>query len=55
MRIFVVMANDYPDSVFSTERDAEAYCTKQRDAPSSQLRRIYWRVYEFTLDKMVKV
>ena len=51
-RVWVVMSNDYPDSVFSNEEDAEAYveCMSagQRKVPSRS--RIYWRCYEFKVE-----
>jgi len=44
--VFVVMGNDFPDSVFSSEAAAEEFCRLQR--PNSP--RIYWRVYPFRVD-----
>jgi hypothetical protein len=50
------MGNDYPDSVFTTEDDAEAYVAcknaaekKKREAPGYGAR-IYWRSYKFKLE-----
>lgn len=54
MKVYVVMGNDYPDSVFNTEEAAEAYCQKRKNEPGNKhdlgnSYRIYWRVYEFDL------
>ncbi len=55
MKVYVVMSNDFPDSVFKNEADAEAYCDSKNKAPDNQReyggRRIYWRVYGFALDE----
>lgn len=40
---YVVMGNDFPDAVFSTEDDAEKHCRDQKFKNS----RIYWRMYRF--------
>lgn len=54
--VHVVMGNDFPSAVFSTEALAEAYCKRMGGAnadprgPQPQ-RRIYWRHYKFELDK----
>jgi hypothetical protein len=55
MKVFVVMGNDYPDSVFSTQDAAEAYVEKKRAADPERQRlyggmMIYWRWYSFDLD-----
>lgn len=48
MRVYVVMGNDFPDAVFSSESEADAYCARQRtENPKS---RVYWRSYDFVLD-----
>lgn len=56
----VVMGNDYPAAVFSDVAQAEAYCQRMRDdrkggvdTKYSAWRRIYWRVYNFEMDKEV--
>lgn len=53
MKVYVVMSNDFPDSAFSKEEDAEAYCATQRaqrqDPRVSMTPLIYWKVYEFEL------
>src|ERR1035437_3149439 len=52
-KVYVVMGNDYPDEVFANEIAAELYCKMQRDErPTAGVtlgRRIYWRVYPFTV------
>lgn len=56
-RVYVVMGNDYPDAVFTTEAAAEAYCTERAaEDPRPKLRssafpapRVYWRYYDFPL------
>lgn len=50
MKVFVVMGNDFPDSVWDTEEAAEKYCEAQRN-DKNYSPRIYWRVYEFTVRK----
>jgi len=57
--MYVVMGNDYPDSVFSTGKAAEAYAQKRMREPSnfrlnSKTPRVYWRSYEFEVDKKVQ-
>lgn len=47
MKVYVVMGNDFPDCVFSTEAAAEAYCESKKAERREGYRRIYWRVYEF--------
>jgi hypothetical protein len=47
--VFVVMGNDFPDSVWSNEQVADAYVIRNQSAPNVG-RKIYWRVYDFTLD-----
>lgn len=53
--VFVVMGNDYPQAVFTTEARAEAYCVEMRKADAleskqtGQRRMVYWRVYAFPL------
>ena len=51
--VYVVMGNDFPDSVFTSQALADAYC-RDRSAeyrPGQGQRRIYWRVYPFVLDR----
>jgi hypothetical protein len=59
VRVFVVMGNDYPDSVFASEADAEAYIQQKKDEPGNRHEhgggyRIYWRAYEFELREAKK-
>lgn len=58
MQVWVVMSNDYPDAVFSNEAAAQAYCwqkTKEneKDMVTGNSRKIYWRAYDFVLNKHV--
>lgn len=59
-KVYVVMGNDYPKTVFSTDLSAEEFCKRalakdkaealrlgDRDYGSP---RIYWRWYSFELD-----
>jgi len=50
--VFVVMGNDHPAAVFSTEAAAEEFCAAKKHDGNT---RIYWRVYEFTLDVLLPV
>lgn len=56
MSVFVVMGNDFPDAVFSTEEKADAYINLKKDEEALRMaseqypRRVYWRSYEFGLD-----
>lgn len=54
MKVYVVMGNDYPDSVFLSEEVAQSYCDEKnaeskREAGPLGGRRVYWRHYEFEL------
>lgn len=52
MKVFVVMGNDYPDSVWRNEKEAEEYCELKKSDKTTQTMghaRIYWRTYEFKL------
>lgn len=55
--VWVVMGNDYPDAVFTSETEAEAYCFQKRTLNQKHReqggRLIYWRTYRFALDKEV--
>lgn len=54
MKVFVVMGNDFPDSVFDSEDAAEAACDSkraERERSPTGHRAIYWRIYEFTLNR----
>lgn len=56
MKVYVVMANDYPDSVYTTKAVAAAFVAKQSAKEAALARsvkqwrpRIYWNFYEFDL------
>lgn len=50
--VFVVMGNDFPAGVFSSETLADAYCERRKKElrPDGHPSRINWRVYEYTID-----
>lgn len=59
MRVYVVMGNDYPDAVFTTEALADEYC-RQAAANVGALRvaglggpKIHWRYYDFELHSAI--
>ena len=47
----VVMGNDFPSAVFSTAEKAEAYVARKKVESKKDKRMIYWRTYEFSLDR----
>lgn len=54
MKAFVVMSNDFPDSVFATETAAEEYVAEKLEKQRLQKTggnffgaHIHWRYYEF--------
>lgn len=49
MKVWVIMGNDYPDAVFDSKTEAEAYCTRKTVSAPQTRRKIYWRAYEFTV------
>jgi hypothetical protein len=55
MKVYVVMSNDYPDSVFKTEAGAEEFVSEKIDYERDRRSlnpmsgRIHWRYYEFEL------
>ena len=53
MKVWVVMGNDYPESVFASEAAAKEYVEQKKAAPDYLGKygdpRIYWNVYEFPL------
>jgi hypothetical protein len=57
MKVYVVMGNDFPEAVFSKEKDAEAFCAEKvgkkphKGLPAAH---VHWRTYEFKLDREVK-
>lgn len=55
MKVFVVMSNDFPDSVFADKENADAYvacmeAAEKKRKLGSPGARIYWRYYEFKLE-----
>lgn len=55
-KVYVVMCNDYPDAIFSTETAAEEYCAAKKAGlalreHSKYGPRVHWRYYEFELDR----
>lgn len=64
MKVWVVMGNDYPDSVYKTENAAATFINaknEEREKADRKKRRlgsgsggygrIYWRSYEFEIQK----
>ena len=54
MKVYVIMGNDFPESVFASEEVAERYVKAKMADPAnrherSNTPRIYWRSYEFEL------
>jgi hypothetical protein len=49
MTVYVVMRNDYPDSVFASRKAAEVYVARQEHVCPDTLRTIYWAVRAFAL------
>lgn len=57
MKTYVVMANDFPNSVWGVKADAEKFCEDKREGQKPQIRhgfgpRIHWRVYEFEIKSL---
>lgn len=53
--VFVVMSNDFPDSVWASEPAAKAFCAAKNAENAQRVKdgngRIYWRVYDFEIRK----
>lgn len=58
MKVYVIMGNDYPHSVYQSEADADDFVKvaetaekemEKRPVPQRERRRIHWRSYEFEL------
>ena len=50
MKVWVLMGNDWPDSVYATKKKAEAAVKQRREIDDHAVDhrpRIYWRHYEF--------
>jgi hypothetical protein len=54
MAVWVVMGNDFPDSVFSNSADAASYVARMYALEKKKQKgfgpRIYWRSYRFEVD-----
>jgi hypothetical protein len=52
MIVYVIMANDFPDCVFSDKDVAEQYKEEKNAEDKRQYpgRRVFWRVYDFEMD-----
>jgi hypothetical protein len=53
-KVFVIMGNDYPAAVFTTEAKAETFIKtkKAEDTEPSRAQRVYWRARGFWLDQI---
>lgn len=53
-KVFVIMGNDFPDSVVSSQKAADEYIEARKavDKAMKVGHRIYWRSYEFEIDKL---
>lgn len=54
MKVWIVMCNEFPDSVYDTEAGARAEAARLRAAgptPQGPTPQIRWRVYECTLQE----
>jgi hypothetical protein len=56
MKVWVVMGNDYPDAVFSSEKAADDFIAEKKREHEAKAHheggahwKIYWRAYEFDL------
>lgn len=51
--VYVVMGNDFPEAVLSTEQAADKFIKKMKGKPGDarQAFRIHWRYYSFQLNK----
>lgn len=50
MQVFVIMTNDYPAGVVSSQEAADELCNKHNFDEKEQARRVFWRAYDFELD-----
>jgi hypothetical protein len=52
-QVFVVMSNDFPDAVFSTQEKADIYCKRKNaeDEKEYPYRRIFYKHSQFTVDE----
>ena len=56
MKVYVVMSNDCPDSVFDDKIKADAYVNKRKQENEVEMlrcyaRKVYWNCYEFKLNQ----
>lgn len=56
MKVWVVMGNDYPVTVFDNELAANLYCKFQTKVNTLEMKtrnagKVYWNAYEFPLLK----
>jgi hypothetical protein len=49
--VWVIMGNDYPDSVFGSGKSAGKYITLKKNESIKQGKRINWRAYTFPVQK----
>jgi hypothetical protein len=47
-KVYVVMGNDFPDAIFSTQAGAEQYCEKKK----SENKHIYWLEFELRTERI---
>lgn len=53
MKVWVIMGNDFPDGVASSEEKAKEHIKKAKadwEKKHPESRMIYWRSYEYELD-----
>jgi hypothetical protein len=58
-RLYVIMGNDFPDGVCSTEDKAKKVVERLKakeaeEYPNRRAMRIHWRYYDFEVDSLVK-
>lgn len=55
MKVYVIMGNDYPAAVYDNEQSAKDRCDCEAAKNDVRVRdgcgKIYWRVYEFEVEK----
>lgn len=54
MKVYVIMGNDYPDAVVSSQQLADEYIEARKvvDKALNIGPKIYWRSYEFIIDEI---
>lgn len=62
--VYVIMGNDFPNAVFSTEAAAKKYCVDRLAADKAEAvkenrwygtPRIYWREYAYVVDERLEM